>query len=204
MANLNTAFGLRPVGINGAGPNSNGLTEYRIATDNTDKIWQGTLVVPAATGYVVRGSATGDSQSPIGVFMGCQYVDAVSKKPVWSNYWPGVAVASGTVIKAYVADNPMQTFVVAADGSFASAAALQSAVFANCPLASGASGNDTTGMSSGVADISELATTATDALRIIGIVEDLSNYDISAAGIGLLVRLNSHFNAPVGTTTGVN
>jgi hypothetical protein len=40
MANSNTAFGLRPVGIVGSGVNSTGVTQYEIASNNTNAIYQ--------------------------------------------------------------------------------------------------------------------------------------------------------------------
>ena len=39
MANSNTAYGLRPVGLVGSGANSTGVTQYEIASDNTNAIY---------------------------------------------------------------------------------------------------------------------------------------------------------------------
>jgi len=36
MANAETAFGLRPVGLNGSATNSTGVTQYEIAAANTN------------------------------------------------------------------------------------------------------------------------------------------------------------------------
>ena len=38
MANQDTAFGLRPIGLNGASANTTGVTQYEIANDNTNAI----------------------------------------------------------------------------------------------------------------------------------------------------------------------
>ena len=38
MANTNVAFGLKPIGVVGTAPNSTGLTEYRIASNNSNAI----------------------------------------------------------------------------------------------------------------------------------------------------------------------
>ena len=46
MANSNVAFGLKPIGIQGQAPNSTGLTEYRIASGNSNAIYQGSPVIP--------------------------------------------------------------------------------------------------------------------------------------------------------------
>ena len=45
MANQETAYGLRPIGLVGAAANSNGLTQYEIASDNTGAIFQYGIVV---------------------------------------------------------------------------------------------------------------------------------------------------------------
>ena len=204
MANTNTAFGLRPVGILGSAPNSMGTTKYQIASDNTDKIWQGSVVVGSNAGYIVVGSATGTTQNPVGVFDGCEYVDSVSKKPVYSNYWPGANADSDYPIIAHVYDNPMQSFAVAASASVASDAALQAAVFANANLAANDTGTDSTGISLATLDVSTLATTADHLLRVVGFGDDPDNEDRTAAGFTLIVRFNRHFNLPVGTTTGLH
>ena len=39
MANQDTAFGLRPIGLNGASANTTGVTQYEIANDNTNAIY---------------------------------------------------------------------------------------------------------------------------------------------------------------------
>ena len=40
MANQNTAYGLRPIGMVGSGVNSTGVTQYEIASNNTNAIFQ--------------------------------------------------------------------------------------------------------------------------------------------------------------------
>ena len=58
MANTNGAFGLRPIGKMGQSVNSTGVSEYRIASGNTNVIYQGTPVIPLAAGVVdVVGAA---------------------------------------------------------------------------------------------------------------------------------------------------
>jgi hypothetical protein len=47
--------------------------------------------------------------------------------------------------------------------------------------------------------ISTLATTNTLNVRLMGWTEDAANEDFSAAGIGAIVRINNHFNAPTGS-----
>jgi hypothetical protein len=73
MANSNTAFGLRPVGIVGSGVNSTGVTQYEIASDNTNAIYQFGIVVPTSAGVVAYAGATdGGTTQALGVLMGVE------------------------------------------------------------------------------------------------------------------------------------
>lgn len=200
MANQETAFGLRPVGIAGSGVNSTGVTQYEIASNNTNAIYQYGIVVPTSAGVIDQAGATdGGTTQALGVLMGIEYHDSVQKKPVWLNYWPGsgaVSVDTNYPVKAYVADNPNQLFVVAADASLTNRATALAAVFANASLGTSArTGSTDTGRSNSQVDVDSIATTATLPLRIVGLVDDEANSDYSSAGAHLLVRLNAHFNA---------
>ena len=200
MANAETAFGLRPVGLAGAGVNSTGVTEYEIASGNTNAIFQYGLVTPTANGVIdYAGATNGGTTAALGVLMGIQYHDSVQKKPVWLNYWPGsgsVSVDTNYPIKAYVADNPDQLFVVAADATLTDRATALAAVFANASLGTSArTGSTATGRSNSQLNVASIATTATLPLRIVGLVDDESNSDYASAGAHLLVRINAHFNA---------
>tara|TARA_B100002019_G_scaffold233984_1_gene208078 strand:+ start:7970 stop:8620 length:651 start_codon:yes stop_codon:yes gene_type:complete len=200
MANQETAFGLRPVGLVGSGVNSTGVTEYEIASDNTNAIYNGAIVVPLAAGVIDQaGDTAGGTTQALGVLVGVQYHDSTQKKPVWLNYWPGsgsVSVDTNYPVKALVADNPNQLFVVAADATLTNRATALATVFANASLGTSArSGSTDTGKSSAELSVSSVATTATLPLRIVGLVDDDANNDYASAGAHLLVRLNAHFNA---------
>ena len=200
MANQETAFGLRPVGLVGSGVNSTGVTQYEIASDNANAIYQYSLVTPAAGGVIDQAGATdGGTSQNLGVLMGIEYQDSVQKKPVWLNYWPGsgsVSVDTNYPIKAFVADNPDQLFVVAADATLTNRATALATVFANANLGTSArTGSTATGRSNSQVDVDSIATTATLPLRIVGLVDDAANNDYASAGAHLLVRINAHFNA---------
>lgn len=200
MANANTAYGLRPIGLVGSGANTTGVTQYEIASDNSNAIYQYEIVVPTADGVIDQAGDTAGGTTPaLGVLMGVEYVDSVQKKPVWLNYWPGsgsVSVDTNHPVKAYVADNPNQLFKVASDASLTNRATALAAVFANASLGTSArSGSTNTGSSTAALSVSSIATTATLPLRVVGIMDDEANSDFTAAGIPLIVRLNAHFNA---------
>ena len=200
MANQETAFGLRPVGLVGSGANSTGVTQYEIASNNANAIFNGSICVPTAAGVIDQAGATsGGTTQALGVLVGVEYQDATQKKPVFLNYWPGsasVSVDTNFPVKAFVADNPDQLFVVAADATLTDRATALTAVFANASLGTSArTGSTDTGKSNSQLSVSSIAVTATLPLRIVGLVDDDANNDYSSAGAHLLVRLNAHFNA---------
>ena len=211
MANTNGAFGLRPIGIVGQATNTTGATEYRIASDNTNAIFQGSPVIPLSTGFIDRvGAATGGSVGLVGAFWGCEYVSSTTGEKIFSNYWPGSGADSNFPVKAFVYDYPMQTFIVCSDSTLTSEATARGHVFANANFASGQSGSTTTGISSATLAVGTIAATNTLHLRIMGIQDDIDNSDFTAGGIPLIVRLNNSFNSPNGaiaagtpSTTGV-
>jgi len=203
MANESTAYGLRPIGLVGSAVNSTGVTQYEIASDNTDAIYQYGICVPLAAGVIAFAGATDGGTTPaLGVLMGVEYQDSVSKKPVFLNYWPGsgsVSVDTNYPVKAFVADNPNQLFKVASDATLTDRATGLATVFANASLGTSArTGSTDTGSSNSALGVSTVATTATLPLRIVGILDDEANSDYTAAGIPLIVRLNAHFNANAG------
>ena len=214
MANINGAFGLKPYGMLGSAPNSVGTTEYRIASDNSNALYQGQPVIPIAAGVIDDlQAAAGGSVSIVGVFNGCEYVSSTTGEKVFSNYWPGSGADSNFPVKAFLYDDPSMLFTIATSNVQSgndTEAELRTAVFSNIQLANGNSGSTVTGKSSATADLNTVATTNSHALRIMGILDDPENADFSAAGIPLIVRINNHLNAPTGSiaqgtvsTTGV-
>jgi len=203
MANTNGAFGLRPVGVVGSSSNTNGTTEYRIASTNTNAIYQGSPVIPLAAGVIDRvGAAAGGTVGLVGVFWGCEYVSSTTGEKVFSNYWPGSGADADFPVRAFVYDNPLQTFVICSDSTLTDEATARTHVFANANFAAGQSGSTTTGISSATLAVGTIAATANLNLRIMGIQDDPENQDFTAAGIPVLVRLNNHFNSPNGAIAG--
>ena len=205
MANTNLAFGLQPISKFGSNVNNTGIsgyTLYEIKNDNSNRIYQGSPVIPLSTGFIdIVGAAAGGSVGLLGVFGGCEFVSSTTGKPVFSNQWTGSGADSNFPIKAYVYDDPMQLYKIAADASVTSEATLRGNVFANANFAAGASGSNTTGISSAKLGVSTIATTAALHLRIMGWQDDENNSDFAAAGIPVIVRLNNHFNSPNGGIT---
>ena len=194
MANANVAFGFKPVGKHGSSPATQGTSQYFIASD-ASAIFQGSPVKAELTGGTIQiGSATCDGVQLVGVFAGCEYVDATTGKLKFSNTWPGSGSANTDFdIKGFVYDDPSQRFIIAADGGNTSRATAKVDIFKTADIASGASGNTTTGISSAVLDISTAEDTDTsNCVMILGIHEDVSNADHTAAGVSYIVKINNH------------
>jgi hypothetical protein len=203
MANTNGAFGLRPIGVVGQAANTTGATEYRIASGNTNAIYQGSPVIPLSTGFIdIVGAAAGGTVGLVGVFWGCEYVSSTTGEKVFSNYWPGSGADSNFPVKAFVYDNPLQLYVICSDASLTNETTARGHVFANANFATATSGSTATGISSAKLGVSTINTTANLNLRIMGIQDDPENQDFTAAGIPLIVRLNNSFNSPNGAIAG--
>jgi hypothetical protein len=194
MANINVAFGFKPVGKHGSSPATQGTSQYFIASD-ASAIFQGSPVKAELTGGTIQiASATGNGDQLVGVFAGCEFVDATTGKLRFSNTWPGSGSANTNFdIKGFVYDDPAQRFIIASDGTNTDRATAKADIFKTADIASGASGNTTTGISSAVLDISTAEDTDTsNVVMILGIHEDVTNADHSAAGVSYIVKINNH------------
>lgn len=193
MANIDAAFGLRPVNMLGSGANTNGVVRYTIQTTSeagiAGSIYQGSPVIPLSTGLIgLPASATGGTVPLLGAFIGCEYTDLLGT-PTYSNRWPGTAaVKASTAAYALVAAHPDQLFAINCD-----AAATQALVHANANFATAITGNNTTGMSAGELAVSTATTTNTLNLRVVGFEDLPSSSDDTAAGRIAIVLLNNHF-----------
>ena len=194
MANVNVAFGFKPVGKHGSSPATQGTSQYFIASD-ASAIFQGSPVKAELTGGTIQiASASGNGDQFVGIFAGCEYVDASTGKLRFNNTWPGSGSANTNFdIKGFVYDDPSQRFIIASDGTNTDRATAKADIFKTADIASGASGNTTTGISSAVLDISTAEDTDTsNCVMILGIHEEVTNADHSAAGVSYIVKINNH------------
>ena len=194
MANINVAFGFKPVGKHGSSPATQGTSQYFIAS-NASAIFQGSPVKAELTGGTIQiASASGNGDQLVGVFAGCEYVDATTGKLKFSNTWPGSGSANTNFdIKGFVYDDPSQRFIICSDGTNTDRATAKADIFKTADLADGASGNTTTGISTAKLDISTAEDTDTsNCVMILGIHEDVTNADHSAAGVSYIVKINNH------------
>ena len=188
MANVNKAFGLRPLAKLGSNYNSDGDTQYKIASGTVTAIFQGDTVTFGAAGGVSTGfivKHTPAAPNILGVFLGCQYTDPTSKKPVWRNYYPGNIAADDIV--AFVVDDPNALFLVQASGI-----AGVTAVGQNANLVQTVAGNTTTGVSGLELNTGSLGAASDLNVKVVGVSTDPSNSDVTAAYADLIVLINEH------------
>ena len=187
MANIDKAFGLRPIG-NLSATGAQKQYGYEIEDDQAGAIFQGDLVTIVG-GYVVK-FAPGTHAAALGVFNGCSFIDPTSGKPTFKNFYPGsVNITSGKII-ADVLDDPSQLFLIQADEDI-----VQADIGKNADVI-GTGGSTTNGTSSMELDSSSIADTAALNLKIVGL------YDVPGNAFGdfavVVVKINEHLYGSTG------
>jgi hypothetical protein len=187
MANIDKAFGLRPIG-NLSGTGAQKQYGYEIADNQAGAIYQGDLVT-VFDGYLVK-FAPATHTAAVGVFNGCQYIDPTTGKPTFKNFYPGsVNITAGSII-ADVIDDPSQLFLVQADDDI-----VQADIGKNADV-TGTGGSTTNGVSAMELDSSTVANTAALNLKIVG----LWNTPGNALGTNavVVVKINEHMYGSAG------
>ncbi len=185
MANQDAPFGLRPLKTVGQQDDSTGFASYWIDAGETDAMYQGSLVLATATGYVdIAG--TGGALN-LGAFWGCFYVDPTTLKPTFKNYYPGsITPPNSKDVEAFVYDSPYQMFEVQ---SAATGASSQADIFSTCDIASN-SGSTTNGVSS--LESADTFGAGPNQLKVLGVSRDPANNDITAANVNWRVQIAEH------------
>jgi hypothetical protein len=114
MSASKALFGMVPLRKVGSNYNSTAQTQYDIANATASNIFHGDLVT-IADGYITPIATTTDYA--VGVFVGCEYTDPVSKQPTFSHYFPAnTSSAIGNPV-GFVVDDPYASFMIQADAS---------------------------------------------------------------------------------------
>ena len=186
MANIDQAFGLRPIAKLGSVPGgTTGTTKYSVADNQGTAIFTGDPVKYKNDGTVEVATA-GD---PIcGIFMGCFYTDPTTKKPTFSNFYPGSINASDIV--ANVIDDPNTLFLVDSDEAMTRAGLFIGYKTTNV------TGNTATGISKVQLDTSTADSTNAIPLQAVDISQDVNNEDTTTANTNVVVRIQNHFLNP--------
>ena len=195
MANIDAAFGLRPIAKVGSAPGgTTGTTKYSIADNQGTAIFTGDPVKFKNDGTVEVAAAGNPS---CGVFMGCFYTDPSTSKPTFRNFFPA-SLSPGDAI-AFVADDPNQLFIAQQDSAAGNIVAAD--LNLNADLVFGA-GSTTTGMSGVEIDSSSKNTTAALQVKLLDFYDVPSN-DATANNSVLVIKINNHQLGSHTGTTGV-
>lgn len=182
MGSVNAPFGMKPAYHGGGGQLRTAVGT--IASGYAANIFTGSPVTLAADG-TLQAVAAGVDNHIIGVFQGCQYVDANGKMQV-SKYWPTGTVA--TEIVAWYTDDPAIVYEIQADATLALADIGTQAPIDNV------TGSTVTGNSQCVFDASGASASTEGQLAVIG----FARYPDNAPGDTypvLLVKIAQHRRA---------
>jgi hypothetical protein len=187
MANVDKAFGLKPLG-NLSATGAQKQYGYNIDDSQAGAIFQGDLVT------IVNGSVVkflpATHAAALGVFNGCNYVDPTTGKPIFSNYYPGSVNITQGVIQADVIDDPNQLFIIQADASV-----VQANIGKNADVI-GTGGSTTTGVSTMELNSNTIADTAALNLKIVGFY-NVPNNEPGAFAV-VVVKINEHLYGSTG------
>ena len=187
MANVDKAFGLKPLG-NLSATGAQKQYGYNIDDNQAGAIFQGDLVT-IVNGYVVK-FLPATHAAALGVFNGCNYVDPTTGKPIFSNYYPGSVNITQGVIQADVIDDPNQLFIIQADASV-----VQANIGKNADII-GTGGSTTTGVSTMELNSATIADTAALNLKIVGFY-NVPNNEPGAFAV-VVVKINEHLYGSTG------
>lgn len=184
MANTATPFGMIPVNATGGYPYAGSTRMLPIASGLATSIYFGDIVKIVNTGFITKDTGT-TTLTPVGVFMGCTYLDSTIGL-TFRQYWAsGTVPAQSQSAIAYICDDPEAVFRIQAD-----AALTQTTLFNNAAVVQG-SGSNLTGNSGVTLSASSAATTNTLPLRIIGWGNNVSTVEAGGQGQGCLAPLDA-------------
>ena len=177
---------------------------YTIVSGYNQNVFQGDPVKLVNTGSITLGSSDGTRSgttngiSLLGIFAGCQYIDALGV-PTVSPYWP--AGITATEITAWVFDDPEILFAVQYDNP-SSGTTVQTDVGKECDWTVASPGGSTR---TGLSDTKLSATVGTSGqFQITGFEGTTGGPDstLTDAFVVATVRINEHqYKAPVNAVT---
>ena len=194
MSSTSAPFGFRPSYHNSGQMRPKA---YTIASTYAANIFSGDPVKLTDNGVVQLGTSDGtrtgtvDGISLLGIFAGCQYLDA-SGKPTISPFWP--SGTTGTEIVAWVYDDPETLFDVQYNNPSAGTT-VQTAVGEECDWTVASPGGST---QTGLSNTYLTAIQATSGqFQITGFAYSIFD-SITDAYVQVTVRINEHhYKAPV-------
>lgn len=166
MSSVAQPYGLKPVSMIGGAPYNGAFQRIPITSAYGTDIFKGDVVKLTTNGVINKDTST-NACTPIGVFLGCQYTDPNTSKPVWSQRWIASTVATDAY--AHVVTDPNVVYQIQANGTVA-----QTALGANGTLVQTA-GDTAFNISRVALNYSTADTTNTFPVRIVGFVSSGSS-----------------------------
>ena len=184
---VSAPYGLKPVNLIGGQVFAGATRQFQIASAYNTSIFNGDLVKIVSDGTIEKDAGT-TTATPVGVFLGCSYVNAQGQT-IYQQYFPAnTAAPTGTVITAFVADDPDTLFKVAVvSGTTVIAGVGRTVIGNNIALVQNA-GSTTTGDSKVAVLSSSAATTNTLPIRVIDVVPDTAT--AADTFVELIVKFN--------------
>tara|TARA_E500000318_G_C3563476_1_gene214629 strand:+ start:1419 stop:2021 length:603 start_codon:yes stop_codon:yes gene_type:complete len=187
-------FGLRPVG-NLSGTYNGAFRQYPILTSYSTRICFGDVVklVDGGSTTTIEKDTGTTAATPIGIFLGCRFIDISTKQLTFSQQWSGAAHTEGM---AYVCDDPNILFEIQADGSVN-----DDDIAANAALVQGTS-SSALGISRVSLDISTAATTAALPIRIVDFKGGFDGDEKGTAFPIMICKFNTGHQLGIGVVSG--
>ena len=196
MSSTDAGYGLVPVRRQDGTPYTGAQESYLFDPAGVaQNVGYGSVVELHTDGYVNIAAGTGadagtnnlggNTIGALGVFVGCEYINAQGQL-IFSQYYP-----SGTDnATAYVITDPNVTFQVQADGAIA-----QTALGHNAPLTGAQNATTSVNTTTGKSNVQLDATTATGtkAFKVVGFVTKPGSA-IGDAFTDVLVKINSPYH----------
>jgi hypothetical protein len=185
-------YGLKPINLIGGQVFAGATRQMQIATSNNvgyaTSIFYGDLVKRVTGGTIEKDEGT-VTATPCGVFLGCSFVNASTGQIQQQQFYPAsTAVAAGTKIFAFVADDPDTLFQVVSCSSGTTVAAMGiAAIGENIALIQNP-GSTITGNSAVAIDQGTEEDTSSLPIRIIDVVRETATG--ADAFVEFVVKIN--------------
>ena len=180
---IDRPYGLKPINLIGGQVFAGATRQIAIASGYNTSIFYGDVVKLVSGGTIEKDTGT-TTATPVGVFLGCSYVNAQGQV-IFSQYFPANTTApTGTLIQAFVADDPDQLFKVVlvagttADNTSSGLAPTflgRTVIGSNAQLVQNAGSTASGDSKVGIYTAAGATTTDTLPIRIIDVVPDTAN-----------------------------
>ena len=208
---VNAPYGLKPINLYGGTPFAGATRQYKIASGYNTSIFYGDVVEMINDGTIIKSAitaarATVTTSQVIGVFLGCSYVNAQGQT-IFAQYYPASTSApTGTVITAYVCNDPNTLFKVviaagttandATSGLLPSSTTQYTVIGTNVELVQN-TGSTSTGDSK--VAVAASATTGTLPMNVVDVVPETSY--VNGSGNTVYPEVIVRWNFEIHTTT---